>query len=85
MPDEEEEFVALVSVLFKILHRSGEAKLLSRARAIVRDVTHRNGRGDPDCTPLRPCLARCLRGCVGEVYWSQAKLYARHLQYKNQR
>jgi hypothetical protein len=85
MPDEEEEFVTLVSVLFKILHRSGESKLLTRARAIVRDVTSRNGRGDPDCTPLRPCLTRCLRELVGEVYWSQTKLYVRHLQYKKQR
>lgn len=92
--NEREQFFCFVKILFKLLQEqpsdnnddSTTRLQLQRCKHIVRECTHRNRRGDPDCQPLVACLRRRLRPVIGEDHWRQAEtVLRRSLELKAER
>ena len=71
--NERECFFIFVKILLKLM--ANNPSLRSRAKAIIGECTKRNRMGDIDYVPLQDAVERRLKGCMGESYWTRAKLF----------
>jgi hypothetical protein len=80
--NERERFFLFIKVVLKFLGETDQPtgdgdrrRRLERTKALIRDCTLRNRRGDPDYHPLVGAIERRLRPVLGDRCWTRAETF----------
>jgi hypothetical protein len=82
-PQDSQDVLLFVRILFLYLKHGGESELLVDVKNVVRQCLHQNRRGDPAYVPLSLITLLELQRAVGSHHWARTTHYYRRCRARS--
>jgi hypothetical protein len=82
-PQDSQDVLLFVKILFLYLKHGGERELLVDVKSVVRKCLHQNRRGDPAYVPLSLITLLELQRAVGSHHWARTTHYYRRCRARS--